>query len=239
MLRRSLTPLLAASLLVLATAAISGCGGSSSSGNGVSSKSPTEILAASKAAADSAGSVHVAGALASNGTPITLNLDLVSGRGGRGQISEEGLAFELIVVDDTIYIKGTPAFYSHFGGAAAAQLFQGKWLKAPVSGGELASLAALTNLGKLLDQTLASQGTLAKGPTSRLAGQPVIELRDTSRNGSLFVATTNQPYPVQIAKRGPGSETGHVSFTDWNAPVSLAAPSGAIDLSQLEHAAGH
>ena len=180
--------------------------------------------------------MHVAGTLTSNGTPITLNLHLASGHGGRGQISQGNLSFELIVIGDTIYIKGSPAFYSHFGGSAAAQLFQGKWLKAPVSGGELGSLAALTNFGKLLDQSLASHGTLAKGATTTLAGQPVIELRDTSHNGSLFVATTGKPYPIEIVKHG--SETGRIAFTDWNQPVSLSAPSGAIDLSQLQHA-GH
>jgi hypothetical protein len=234
MIRRS--SLLLAPLLALVALTIAGCGSSSSSGNGISSKSPTEILAASKAAADSASSVHVAGTLASNGTPITLNLSLASGHGGRGQISEGSLSFELIVVGDTIYIKGSPAFYSHFGGAAAAQLFQGKWLKAPISGGELGSLAALTNFGKLLDQTLSSHGTLVKGATSTVAGQPVIELRDTSRNGSLFVATSGQPYPVEIVKHG--SETGHIAFSAWNQPVSLSAPAGAIDLSRLQHA-GH
>ena len=235
---RRLTPLLA-SLLVPVALAVAGCGSSSSSsssGNGVSSKSATEILAASKAAADSASSVHVAGTLTSNGTPITLNLSLASGHGGRGQISEGNLSFNLIVIGDTIYIKGSPAFYSHFGGTAAAQLFQGKWLKAPVSGGELGSLAALTNFSQLLDQTLTGHGTLAKGATSTVAGQPVVELRDTSHNGSLFVATSGKPYPIQIVKHG--SETGHITFTGWNQPVSLSAPSGAIDLSQLQHA-GH
>lgn len=235
MLRRTIV-LLALALLALTALAIAGCGSSSSSGNGVSSKSASEILAASKAAADSASSVHVIGTLTSNGTPITLNLSLVSGHGGRGQISQGNLSFNLIVVGDTIYIKGSPAFYSHFGGTAAAQLFQGKWLKAPVSGGELGSLAALTNFGQLLDQSLASHGTLAKGSTSTVAGTPVIELRDTSHNGSLFVATTGKPYPIQIVKHG--SETGHITFTDWNQPVSLSPPSGAIDLSQLQHS-GH
>lgn len=231
-MRRRLIPL----PLVLVTLAIAGCGSSSSSGNSVSSKSATEILAASKAAADSASSVHVVGTLTNNGTPITLNLHLASGKGGRGQISQGSLAFELIVVGDTLYIKGSPAFYSHFGGAAAAQLFQGKWLKAPVSGGELGSLAALTNFSKLLDQTLTTHDTLAKGATKTIAGQPAIELRDSTQNGSLFIATTGKPYPVEIVKHG--SETGHISFTDWNQPVSLSPPSGAIDLSQLQQA-GH
>ena len=231
---RNVLPSVAA-LLALAALALAACGGSGSSGNGVSSKSAGEILAASKAAATGASSVHVAGSLSSGATPITLDLDLVSGHGGRGKVSESGLSFELIVVDDTVYIKGSPAFYSHFGGAAAAALFQGKWLRAPAGSGELASLASLTNFGRLLEQTLASSGTLVKGASTTVAGQPAIELRDASKSGSLYVATTGQPYPIEIVKHG--SETGHISFSDWNAHVSLAAPAGAIDLSQLQHAA--
>ena len=152
---------------------------------------------------------------------------------GAGRSPRAGSRFELIVVDGTVYIKGSPAFYSHFGGSAAAQLFRGKWLKAPVTGGELASLASLTNLGKLLEQTLSSNGALVRGATTTVASQPVVELRDTAHNGSLYVATTGQPYPIEIVKRG--AETGHVSFTRWNQPVTLAAPADAIDLSQLQH----
>jgi hypothetical protein len=233
---RRATSLPAATLAALIAVAIAGCGGSSSSSNGVSSKTPAEILAASKTAAEAASSVHVTGALSSNGAPIALNLSLVSGHGGRGRVSEAGLTFELIVIDNTVYIKGSPAFYGHFGGAAAAQLFQGKWLKASVSSGELASLASITNFDRLLDETLASQGGLVKGATTSVSGVPVVELRDTSKNGSLYVATTGDPYPIEIVKRG--SEAGRVSFTDWNAPVSLSAPASAIDLSQLEHS-GH
>ncbi len=221
-------------ITIVALVALAGCGGSS--GNGVASKSASDILAEAKKAAGSASSVHVAGTLASGGTPITLNMDIAAGAGGRGRLSENGLSFELIVIHNTVYIKGSPAFYRHFGGGAAAQLFQGKWLKAPVAGTELASLASLTNLSKLLDQALASTGTLSKGATKKIGEQQVIELTDSAKNGSLFVATTGKPYPIQIAKNG--SESGRVTFSRWNEPVSLVAPSNAIDLTQLEHS-GH
>lgn len=221
--------ILAAALLLAA------CGGASS-GNGVTAKSPDEIIAASKAAAGSASSVHVAGTLTTNGTPITLDLSLAAGHGGRGRISQSNLSFELIVIGNTLYIKGSSAFYRHFGGGAAAQLFQGKWLKAPTSGSQLATLASLANFGRLLEQTLANHGTVAKGPATTTAGQPSIELRDTSNGGSLFVATTGQPYPLEIVRRG--SETGHISFSEWNKPVSISAPAGAIDLNQLQ-SGGH
>jgi hypothetical protein len=217
-------------LALLAIAALAGCGGSSS-GNGVASKSANEILAATKAAASAATSVHVSGTLSSHGTPITLDMSLAAGKGGKGKLSENGLSFELIVVDETIYIKGSSAFYDHFGGSAAAQVFQGKWLKAPAGQGELASLASLANLGKILDQSLASTGTLAKGSTSTVNGQSAIELTDSTKSGSLFVATTGEPYPVQIAKHG--AETGKVSFSEWNEPVQLSPPANAIDLGKL------
>ena len=51
------------------------------------------------------------------------------------------------------------------------QLFQGKWLRSPATGGELASLASLTNFSRLLEQTLASSGVLVKGATSTVAGR--------------------------------------------------------------------
>lgn len=223
-------------LLAVATAGCSGSSGSSSSssGNGVASKPPAEILAATKSAAEHASSAHIAGALRSGGSPITLDLDLLAGHGGRGRLSEGGLAFELIVVDGTVYIKGSPSFYRRFGGTAAARLFQGKWLRSSATSSELATLASLTDLGRLLDQALADHGTLTKltkGATTTAFGQPVVELQDTSKDGSLYVATTGQPYPIEIVKRG--SDPGHVAFTRWNEPVSLSAPSGAVDIGQL------
>ncbi len=233
--RALLALLLAFVLTGILTGALAGCG-SSSSGNGVSSKSATEILAATKAAADSATSVRVSGTLSSGGTPITLDMYLSAGAGGKGQLSENGLSFELVVVNDTVYIKGSPAFYSHFGGAAAAQLFRGKWLKAPATSGELATLASLTNLGKILDQALASTGALVKGPTTTVNGQQAIELTDYAKSGSLYVATTGKPYPVQISKHG--SETGKVTFSEWDKPVTLTAPTNAIDIGALQKA-GH
>jgi hypothetical protein len=228
--RARVAPLVVALVAAVALAGVlGGCGGSS--GNGVASKSPAEILAATKAAADSASSVHIAGSLSSGGSPITLNMYLVSGTGGRGQLAENGLSFELIVVDGSIYIKGSPAFYSHFGGAAAAQLFHGKWLKAPANSGELASLASLTDLGKLIDQALTNTSTLVKGTSTTIGGQPAVELTDPTKDGSIYVATTGKPFPVQLVKRG--AESGRVTFSGWNQPVSLTPPANAVDLGAL------
>jgi len=222
-----------AALLVLAAVPLGGCGSSGgSSSNGIASKTPTEILSAATAAANSASSVHVSGSIVSAGSPFTLDLELVKGKGGRGQISEGGLSFNVILLDGTAYISGSPAFYSHFGGPAAAQLLEGKWLKAPASSGTFSSLGSLTDPNQLLNTALSDHGALAKGPTTTIDGQQVLSVTDASHGGTLYVATTGKPYPIEISKSGKTG--GKISFGSWNAPVTLAAPKNAIDLSQLE-----
>jgi hypothetical protein len=220
--------------LALLAALLGGCGGSSS-GNGIASKSPTDIIAAAKVAADAASSVHVSGSIVSGGSPITLDLDLLAGKGGRGQLTENGLGFELIETGGTVYIKGSAAFYRHIGGTAAAQLLQGKWLKAPTTTREFASISSLTDLRQLVDSTLANHGTLAKGSTTTVNGQKVVGVTDTGKGGTLYVAETGQPYPIEITKSGVGG--GTITFDRWNEAVSLAAPANAIDITQLR--AGH
>jgi hypothetical protein len=216
---------------MLAVIALAGCGGSS--GNGVASKSPAEIVAAAKAAADSASAVRVSGSTVTAGAPITLDLSLAAGKGGRGRIAENGLSFELIELEGTIYISGSSAFYKHFAGTAAAQLLQGKWLKAPASNTSFAGLSSLTELRKLLDAALAtSHKALVLTGTSTINGQAVVGVKDTTQNGILYVAATGQPYPVEITKSGAAG--GTITFDEWNKPVTLTAPPNAVDIEQLQ-----
>ena len=224
------------SVLVLALGVLAGCGGSSSSNN-ITSKSATEILTESKAAADSASSVHVSGSIKSGAAPVTIDLNLVAGKGAQGEISENGASFKLILLGGTAYISGSPAFYRSLGGAAAAQLLDGKWLKASATSGEFASFNSLGNMRQLIDTTLAAHGTLTKGATSTVNGVQAIAITDTNKTGSLYVATTGKPYPVAIAKGG--SESGKIAFSNWDEPVTITAPPNAVDLSELKALAGH
>jgi hypothetical protein len=218
-------------VLPLAVATLTGCGTTSKT-NGVAAKQPSEALAAAKAAADAASSVHVSGSAVSAGSPITLDLDLVAGEGGRGEVSEDGLSLELIHVGDTVYIKGSPAFYQRVGGPAAAQLLQGRWLKAPATVGSFASLASLTDLRQLVDTTLAIRGTPARAGSATIGGQKAIGITNAARGGTLYIATTGPPYPVAASEDAAGG--GRIVLDRWNGPVSLAAPTNAIDITQLQ-----
>lgn len=226
-------PLTALSAAVLAAGAIAGCGGSST--NGVESKSPAEIVSAAQKAANSAKSVRVDGSVSTAGTQLTLDLQIAEGKGAKGSISEGPLSFELIRLGDSVYIKGSAAFYEHFAGSEAAKLLEGKWLQAPATSGEFATLGNLTDMSQLLSTVLGQHGSLAKGGTSTIDGKKVVAVKDTSKGGVLYVATTGKPYPIQISKSG--STGGKVTFSEWDAPVTITAPTGAINISKLKSGA--
>jgi hypothetical protein len=219
--------------LVLSVIALAGCG-SSSSGNGVASNPPAEIIARAKAAADSASGVYISGTLVSKGVPISLEMELLAGKGGRGRVAQSGLSFELVQLGGIVYIDGSAAFYRHIGGSAAAQILQGRWLKAPAGTPELAPIAALTDLGKLIGSALASRGPLTSGGVTTVYGQKVVAVDDVSQGGTVYVAATGKPYPLEVVK--DGGRGGTVVFERWNEPVTLVAPTDAIDLTKLHSA---
>lgn len=224
---RKLFPIISAACL---TAGLAACGGSST--NGIESQSPTQIVATAQKAAESAKSVRVTGTVSDSGTKLSLDLKILHGTGAEGKISEGPLSFELVRIGDSVYIKGSPAFYEHFAGSEAAKLLQGRWLKAPATSGEFATLGTLTDMSKLLSSVLGQHGSLQKGGTSTIEGKQVIAVKDASKGGVLYVATKGKPYPIQLSKAG--STGGKVTLTDWGAPVSITAPSNSIDIEKLK-----
>jgi len=221
-------PLLA---VVGAVLLLAGCGGKKGpKDNGVAKMSPSDALAEVKDAVTGATSVHIVGTGSTGGQPLGLNLKLVKGKGGAGHITVNGLSFDIIRIGDKAYFKGSSSFWSKFGGSAAAQLFNGKWLMAPANKGELASFTPLTNLTALTNQVLASHGVLKMGATTEINGQPAVAIVDQSNGGTLYVATTGPAYPLKLT---PGKGKGAIAFSDWDQPVSLTAPAKSIDYDKL------
>jgi hypothetical protein len=221
---------------LLACAVLAGCGGSSSAGNGIASESPAKILAAARAAADAAATVHIAGAaVVSKGTPSSIDMELLKGKGGRGRIRSEGVSVELIRIERAVYIKGNLAFERRIAGPTVARRLQDKWIKAPENSGNFASFASVTDLRALLDSTLASHGKLENAGTRVLDGHSVVALRDVSSGETLYVASTGAPYPIEVVK--DGGSGGRIVFDRWNKPVTLTAPANAININQLQ--SGH
>ena len=216
--------------MLLTASAAAGCGGGGAAGNGVAAKPPNAIVQEANNAIAHASSVHVAGSISSGSVPLTLDLNLVSGKGGSGELSEGGLSFRVIAVGPSVYIRGTPAFWAHFAGASVARTLDGKWLKASASG-QFAPIAALTNMQLLFGKVLLSHGSLEKVGTTTVNGKTVVGVRDSKAGGVLYVAATGRPYPVEVVKRGSGA--GRIVFDRINRPVNLAAPAQFRNLSQL------
>jgi hypothetical protein len=96
--------------------------------------------------------------------------------------------------------------------------------------GELASFTPLTSLVTLMKQTLNSHGTLTTSGTTTIHGRPVVKIVDTSEGGTLYVAATGTPYPVELT----GESTGTIDFDRWNHTVGLTAPKNPIDYAKLK-----
>lgn len=219
---RMLSCLAACAVLV----ALAGCGGSSSD-SGVASEAPQKILSDSLAAAKGLKTVHAAGTVNSGGQHILLDLQLVGGKGGQGQITLNGLAFKLVGLNHYAYMQAPPAVWEKAGApASAAQQLQGKWLRTPATG-QFASIASLTDINSLFTQLLTQHGkTLKSGGESTVAGHKVVAVK--SDQGTLYVAATGKPYPVEIVK--PGSDGGKIDFDRFNQAVTLSAPTNTVNL---------
>jgi hypothetical protein len=233
---------LLAGLLLGVAFATAGCGGGSSSGgssNGEASKSGQHVLADAVKAADAANSMHMSGHVnEGSGQQVGVDLTIVKGKGAMGSLTIHGQTVDLVVVGSQGYLKAGAAFWKYFAGPALppgtiAHVLQGKWLNFPTSDADFALLTGLAN-STIFDRMSASAGSgvvTNKGATT-YNGHSVVDIFGGDQNGSLYVAATGTPYPVAIARTGTAAGSA-ITFDNWNKSVTLTAPSGATDFSNL------
>jgi hypothetical protein len=221
---------------------VAGCGGSGSTStpstatvalNGENLKTPAQILADVRAATATATSVHVAGTVPQGASPIVLDLNVSNSQTATGSMQINGQPIDVIRIGTTVYFKAPTAFYSAQGvSAAGANLLGGRWVKVPASmatSSSYASFFALTDLHTLTGSLLAPTGPVTTAGQGTVQGTKVIYLADGTK-GKLAVSLQGKPYPLQVTPAKGSS--GQVSFS-WDAPVSVSAPAGAVDLSAL------
>jgi hypothetical protein len=231
---------IATSVAVIAALILAACGGGSNRPheNGIAAKAPDQIVSGATQAIDAVHSVRVTGTVSDKSSSIKLDLHLVNGVGATGSMAENGLSFKLISVGGSAYINGSTGFWKQFGGSAAVRLLEGKWLRAPADAGQFSSFQSLTDVHKLLSGILAGHGALAKGASSTVDGQPVIELKDKSNPGmpgALYIATDGKPYPIRLTGSAPGGQA-QLDFSQFDQPVTIKAPASSIDISKLKRA---
>lgn len=217
---------------VLFACVLTACGGSS--GNGVASKPADQIVRSALSAVSGAKSVLINGTIETAGSPVSLDLRVVPGTGGRGKVSEGGRSFKLVVIGAAVYINGSASFWQAHLSPSQVSLLAGKWLRVPASG-KFADVARLTDLPTLLQTLVTTSATFAKAGTAQTEGQPSVAIRDLREDGTLYIASTGKPYLLEV--RATGSQPGQVTLSQFDKQVTLTPPPNAIALSSLSAAA--
>jgi hypothetical protein len=231
--RIALVKLLRIAALAAVAVLLAGCGGGGGSGgddNGVADKSATEIVAASKTAAQGADSVRVQGDIKSDNQTVSIDLRVASEKGATGNIKINDKQVDIVVIGDNAYLHADDAFWTEFGGGlAVAKLINGRWIKAPTSNPAFSQFTSFTDMDGLFESALGdTSGTIEKGDETTVNGTSAIELTDDQ--GSLFVATEGEPFPLKIESSGG---EGALNFTEWNEAFDLNEPEDAVDISTL------
>lgn len=238
---RSRTPVAVAAAALLVLGGAAGCSSSTTTSepsespsaaatpNGVQKLEAKEILADSRDAAAAASSVTVVVERDNQGTQIRTDIAL-STDGSTGTLGQpDGQSVEVVGTTDAIYVKGE-AFTQSLGPEAAAAL-GGKWLMIPKDNPAAQTFAGLGSVKEFADTTLAAPDDLKKLPEQDIDGMQAVGLE--SAQGTLWIATEGEPYPIKIT--APKGQSGSLTMSNWNQPVTITPPpqDEVVDISTL------
>lgn len=236
--------------LVVAAGLLAGCGGgdadeaaattapaTEATGNGIADLDAADILEKSKAALATAKSYTVTGETTQNGKALTMDISVVGPSlvgniyVGRGRVN-------LLRAGDESYVRPDETFWTAETGNAAkaatlADNLGERWAKVPAGNKTFAPLFAAADA----DTLLTTGGAPTKGEEGEVRGTPVIALQGFGA-GTLYVATTGEPYPVRL-QNGASVEDG-LTFSGVGAIVNGAtrpAATQVVTLSELMNGA--
>jgi hypothetical protein len=228
--------------LLAALVCLAGCGGGGGGGasaststgpSALASKPPAVVAAAAAKAAKAASSFHISGQIHSSGKDVGVDFSFLRGKGATGTLTLNGAKVDVVLIGSEGYLRASSAFFKQYGkqAGAFAQLLADKWLKFPANNPQFGSITSQMNAGSLLKSLSSNHGKLQNQGDTTYQGQSVVAIHDASKQGTVYVAASGTPYPVALVRTGKGA--GKIEFDDWNQPVTLTAPKGALDLSQF------
>ena len=210
-------------------------GGATAEPNGIEKLPAKEIVTTSAAAMATASSVTVSGVFKGDDGP-DMSLDLVLGTGvGEGTTSLNGKPLmEFRETGGKIYWKITrEGAEAILGPGDASKAIGGRWVVAPTSSDDNESLGPgeFGDKDALLASLVQEGATATTAGTGEVNGTPVVFVKTGSGAdaATLAVQTLGEPYIVQVKGEG----TGDIRFSDWNVPVSVTAPAGAVSPDDL------
>jgi hypothetical protein len=199
--------------------------------NGVADATPSTIIADARAAIEAASTVHVSGAMINSGARVSVDMEMVKGKGGYGTFTAtragQPATYRLIILGTTLYLEGDRSFWELEGTSSTdATVLQGRWVKESAEHGDNAVLASILTARTFFAGALALHGPLTKLSTTTALGAPVVPVTNAKRTGIIYVATTGEPYPVEITV--PGTKGGTLDVDRIDQSASLIAPANAI-----------
>ncbi|MET8245604.1 hypothetical protein ABZV31_15025 [Streptomyces sp. NPDC005202] len=213
--------------LVVTGTGLTGCSGEDPDAgtNGVGKLPAAKIQARTRAAADSADTVHLSGNVVTNGRTYTLDMRLKSD-GGFGSVTSQGVTFGLLRIGAQLYLKANAEFWNHADGSgkdtATADKLDGKYVKVPQGDPSYKRFSGFTDKDVLLDGLLTLHGTLATDGHHEQSGVRTIRITgDKGAGGTLDVSLEGTPYPLRLVRAG---DAGTLSFSDWGKGFALAEP---------------
>lgn len=232
--------------------ALAGCGSSSTTSHstsastsaspqsGEAAKPPAQIVSDAAAALRAARSYVMQGQLTQNGRTAHLSVTASGSNALEMTIASGPSTVELIVLPSGSYIRANAAFWSAHGGGRAAVLAD-RWVEVPPANAQ----AMTAGLGQFAPATLSrclveGHGTLSVAGRTTVAGRPAIVIKDAGNvpggaAGTLAVAATGSPYPLQARNAGPHHPGGRIDACNDGKAENVR---GTLNLSHFGSAPG-
>lgn len=203
-------PLKALTGLLVLLLGVAACGG----GGRELGKPADQILHDARAAAEKASSVHIVGDVNRNGTRAKLDLLLAGNGDGREQITTSGHTVEIVKVGQVLYVRGIPGL----SGAGYRRL--------SLSDPRAARLARAVDKKAVFMRLINAKDTVTIIGIETVGGSAAVKLKPQTGPGILYVADdAEHPYPLRIDSTASGQ--GVITFSDWDADVTIAPPPGS------------
>ncbi|MFD9909580.1 hypothetical protein [Streptomyces sp. NPDC059063] len=156
-----------------------------------------------------------------------------------------GGSAELVKQGDKVWMKPDEAFWKNQvpggDGAAAAELFKGRYVHGSTKDPMLKGLAEVCDL-KGLQKTVGEDSDddtekLKKGAVTTVDGTKAVPLTSTEdgKEKVLYVASEGKPYLIRATEKGDG-EDQTTTLSDYDKPVPTKTPSAdeSVDISKLQ-----
>jgi len=212
-------------LAVFVACALTACAAPSDT-NGMERKTAAEVQQAAVTALKSATSVHVLSKGTIDGQQAQIDMR-IRGSSSSGTVELKGTSFQLVKIDDDVYLKGAAPTLTMLGVPAQAQgIAADRWLKLQAH--------EVTTLKGFSLEDIASQLANPDSPLEPSVEQTSLDNSKvvviSQQNGSkLHIANSGNPYPVRAVLQG--DTPGQVDFSEYGADFDITAPQDPVVFS--------